>query len=210
MSDSPYASKPWLKHYDFWVPAEINAPNQPLYQILQIASVCYKERPAMAFMGAEFDFGQMKSRVDRLATALARLGIGKSDRVGIMLPNCPQYPISFFAIVRLGAIVVNVNPLQLPANSDTRPRRSPDGRRGRRRWQRRWMPDDGAAGQFAGQRHRGMNSVLERETARLRQMTASEKVAVMRSLWRQAWSLKTAGVRSRCSFDRSSASEYRT
>ncbi len=114
MTDSPYARKPWLKHYDFWVPAEINVPNQQLYQILQIASVCYKERPALAFMGAQLDFGEYKSQVDRLSTALAALGIGIGDRVGIMLPNCPQYPISFFAIVRLGAIVVNVNPIYMP------------------------------------------------------------------------------------------------
>jgi long-chain acyl-CoA synthetase len=51
------------------------------------------------------------SQVDRLATGLLRLGITKGDRVGIMLPNCPQYLISFFAIIRLGAIVTNINPL---------------------------------------------------------------------------------------------------
>src|SRR5262249_6973260 len=104
MTDSLYAQKPWLKHYDFWVPAEINAPNQQLYQILQIASVCYKQRPAVAFMGAQLNFDEVKSQVDRLSTALANLGVGKGDRVGIMLPNCPQYLIGFFAIVRLGAI----------------------------------------------------------------------------------------------------------
>ncbi|MDX2034903.1 MAG: long-chain fatty acid--CoA ligase [Blastocatellia bacterium] len=111
---SVYAAKPWLKHFDFWVPAEFNAPNQPLYQILQIASVCYKEKPAAAFMGAKFTFGEYKAQVDQLSTALAALGIAKGDRVGIMLPNCPQYILSFFAIVRLGAIVVNINPIYTP------------------------------------------------------------------------------------------------
>src|SRR5262247_4411365 len=103
--DSPYAAKPWLKNYDLWAPAEINPPNQPLYQILQIASGAYKEKPAVAFMGAFIDFGDVKKLVDRLATALQKLGVVKGDRVGIMLPNCPQYLISFFAVVRLGAIV---------------------------------------------------------------------------------------------------------
>ncbi len=111
---SVYAAKPWLKHFDFWVPAEFNAPNQSLYQILQIASVSYKEKPAVAFMGAKFTFGEYKAQVDRLSTALAGLGIAKGDRVGIMLPNCPQYILSFFAIVRLGAIVVNINPIYTP------------------------------------------------------------------------------------------------
>lgn len=112
--DSGYAARPWLKNYDLWVPAEINPPNQPLYQILQIASAAYKEKPAVAFMGAFIDFGEVKKLVDRLATALAKLGVVKGDRVGIMLPNCPQYLISFFAVVRLGAIVVNVNPIYTP------------------------------------------------------------------------------------------------
>jgi long-chain acyl-CoA synthetase len=113
-TDSVYAAKPWLKNYDFWVPAEINPPNQPLYQILQIASGAYMEKPAVAFMGAFITFGDVKKLVDRLATALAKLSVVKGDRVGVMLPNCPQYLISFFAVVRLGAIVVNVNPIYTP------------------------------------------------------------------------------------------------
>jgi long-chain acyl-CoA synthetase len=113
-TDSAYAAKPWLKNYDLWVPAEINPPNQPLYQILQIASGAYRDKPAVAFMGAFIDFGDVKKLVDRLATALQNLGVVKGDRVGVMLPNCPQYLISFFAVVRLGAIVVNVNPIYTP------------------------------------------------------------------------------------------------
>jgi long-chain acyl-CoA synthetase len=114
LTDSAYAAKPWLKNYDLWVPAEINPPNQPLYQILQIASGAYRDKPAVAFMGAFIDFGDVKKLVDRLATALQNLGVVKGDRVGVMLPNCPQYLISFFAVVRLGAIVVNVNPIYTP------------------------------------------------------------------------------------------------
>ena len=113
-TDSAYAAKPWLKNYDLWVPAEINPPNQPLYQILQIASGAYRDKSAVAFMGAFIDFGDVKKLVDRLATALQNLGVVKGDRVGVMLPNCPQYLISFFAVVRLGAIVVNVNPIYTP------------------------------------------------------------------------------------------------
>jgi long-chain acyl-CoA synthetase len=62
------------------------------------------------FLGAELTFREIKTRSDRFATALARLGVQKGDRVGIMLPNCPQYVIAAFAVLRLGAIVVNVNP----------------------------------------------------------------------------------------------------
>ena len=108
---SVYTQKPWLKHYDFWVPDEINFPRQPIHQILDLAALQFIDRPAVAFRDAVLTYGELKAQVDRLATALAGLGICKGDRVGIMLPNCPQYVISFFAIVRLGAIVANVNPL---------------------------------------------------------------------------------------------------
>jgi len=69
---------------------------------------------ATAFLGAHLSYGQIKEQSDKLATALGRLGIKQNDRVGIMLPNCPQYMIASFAILRLGAIVVNVNPLYTP------------------------------------------------------------------------------------------------
>jgi long-chain acyl-CoA synthetase len=111
---SPYAQKPWLKHYDFWVPERLSYPRQSVYQILALAAIYYPERPASAFMGAQLTFREVRSQVDRLATALSKLGIRKGDRVGIMLPNCPQYQVAFFAILRLGAIVTNVNPIYTP------------------------------------------------------------------------------------------------
>ncbi|MFN7948620.1 MAG: long-chain fatty acid--CoA ligase [Blastocatellia bacterium] len=107
---SVYAQKPWLKNYDYWVPATTTFPQQPLYNILSIATSLYRERPATAFLDAQLTFGEIRSQVDRLATALSKLGVSKGDRVGVMLPNCPQYIVSFFAIVRLGAIVTNINP----------------------------------------------------------------------------------------------------
>jgi long-chain acyl-CoA synthetase len=116
---SAYNQKPWLKHYDFWVPAEINFPRQPIHQILNLAALQFTDRAATAFRDAQLTFGEIKAQSDRLATALARLGIGKGDRVGLMLPNCPQYLISFFAIVRLGAIVANVNPIYTPREVET-------------------------------------------------------------------------------------------
>jgi long-chain acyl-CoA synthetase len=70
--------------------------------------------PATTFLGAELTFGDLKIRADQLATSLAARGIGKGDRIGIMLPNCPQYIISVFAVLRLGAIVVNINPAYAP------------------------------------------------------------------------------------------------
>jgi long-chain acyl-CoA synthetase len=108
---SPYLSRPWLKFYDFWVPPEVSTPRASLYQVLQVAASQYTDRPATHFHGERLTFWQIKQRVDRLAAALHRRGVRKGDRIGIMLPNCPQYAISFFAILRLGAVVVNVNPI---------------------------------------------------------------------------------------------------
>ena len=60
-----------------------------------------------------------RSRTDRLAKALCRLGVTRGDRVGIMLANCPQYMVSAFAILRLGAIVVNINPIYTAREFET-------------------------------------------------------------------------------------------
>lgn len=110
MSTSPYAAKPWLKHYDYWVPAEVTYPRQPIYQALYTTTNYHPNRLATAFLGAQLTFKEIRTQADKLATALARLGIEQGDRVAVMLPNCPQYVISFFAITRLGAIVANINP----------------------------------------------------------------------------------------------------
>jgi long-chain acyl-CoA synthetase len=81
-----------------------------LHVILKFAASQFPDRTATYFGGAELTFREIKRRADRLSAALAALGVGQGDRVGIMLPNCPQYPISFFALMRLGAVAVNVNP----------------------------------------------------------------------------------------------------
>ena len=113
-ADSPYTARPWLNHYDYWVRPHMNYPRRPLHEILRFTAVEVPDRPATAFLGAHLTFGQIKNQSDRFATALARLGIKQGDRVGIMLPNCPQYMIVAFAALRLGAIVVNVNPIYTP------------------------------------------------------------------------------------------------
>ncbi|MFL6253557.1 MAG: long-chain-fatty-acid--CoA ligase [Pyrinomonadaceae bacterium] len=113
-STSPYAARPWLERYDYWVRPHMNYPRRPLHEILRLTAVEVPERPATAFLGAHMTFGQLRRQSDKLAAALHSLGIGQHDRVGIMLPNCPQYVIAAFAVLRLGAVVVNVNPLYTP------------------------------------------------------------------------------------------------
>jgi long-chain acyl-CoA synthetase len=109
-----YAARPWLRHYDYWVRPSLNYPRRPLHEILRVTAVEVPDRPATAFLGAHLTYGEIKERADRLATALHRLGLRQGDRFGIMLPNCPQYVIATFALLRLGVTVVNVNPLYTP------------------------------------------------------------------------------------------------
>ena len=107
---SVYASRPWQRHYDYWVRTNLSYPGRPLSDILAATAVDLPDRRATSFFGAELTFLDVKRRADALAAALAERGIAKGDRVGIMLPNCPQYIIAAFAILRLGAVVVNINP----------------------------------------------------------------------------------------------------
>jgi long-chain acyl-CoA synthetase len=111
MTESVYAARPWLTHYNYWVPAHMNYPRRPLHEILRLAASEVPDRPATAFLGAHLTYGQIKEQADKFATALARLGIKQGDRVGVMLPNCPQYLVAAFAVLHLGATIVNVNPI---------------------------------------------------------------------------------------------------
>jgi long-chain acyl-CoA synthetase len=111
---SVYARRPWLDHYDYWVRPHMNYPRRPLHEILRVTAAEVPDQPATAFLGAQLTYGQIKEQAGKFATALLRLGIRQGDRVGVMLPNCPQYVVATFAILRLGAIVVNVNPLYTP------------------------------------------------------------------------------------------------
>jgi long-chain acyl-CoA synthetase len=113
-TQSPYAARPWLKHYDYWVRSNLSYPGKSLADILSLTAIERPDRPATQFLGAQMTFLDLKRQADALAASLARMGIVKGDRVAIMLPNCPQYIVAAFAILRLGAVVVNINPSYTP------------------------------------------------------------------------------------------------
>lgn len=104
-------SKPWLRFYDADVPAELVIPPLTLPDLLSRAAENYPAQTATVFMGARLTYRQLKQQVDRLAEALANLGIQRGDRVAIVLPNCPQTIIAYQAVLALGAITVMTNPL---------------------------------------------------------------------------------------------------
>ena len=106
-----YADRPWLASYPDGIPADFDFPKVPLTRLLDDAAASFPANTALAFLGTKLTYKQLKEDVDRFATALAGLGVGKGDRVAIVLPNCPQNVIAFFAALRLGAVVVEHNPL---------------------------------------------------------------------------------------------------
>lgn len=103
--------KPWLKHYDEGVPYHIDYPSIPLFALLEEAAQEYPEAPCTIFKGARISYREMNELADRLAGGLAELGVKKGDRVGIFIPNTPQFVIAYFAILKVGGVVVATNPL---------------------------------------------------------------------------------------------------
>ena len=104
-------ARPWLTSYPEGVPTSYEFPKFALTRLLDDAASSFPEHVALAFLGARTTYKQLQAQVDRFAGALAGLGVGKGDRVALVLPNCPQNVIAFFATLRLGAVVVEHNPL---------------------------------------------------------------------------------------------------
>ena len=109
-------ARPWLANYPAGIPAQID-PDEfaSIPQVLQSAIARYRDRPAFSNLGKTLTYGE----VDRLsaqfaAYLLGELKLRKGDRVAIMMPNCLQYPIATFGILRAGLTVVNVNPMYTP------------------------------------------------------------------------------------------------
>src|SRR3954471_21332804 len=106
-----YVDRPWAASYPEGIPVDFDFPKVPLTRVLDDAASSFPANTALAFLGTKLTYKQLKEDVDRFATALAGLGVSKGDRVAIVLPNCPQNVITFFAALRLGAVVVEHNPL---------------------------------------------------------------------------------------------------
>jgi len=108
-------NRPWLAAYSPGVPADID-PSQytSLVQLMEEAFQKHAGKPAYSFMGKEVSFAQTDSLSRAFAAYLQGLGLAKGDRVAIMMPNVPQYPVAVAAILRAGFVVVNVNPLYTP------------------------------------------------------------------------------------------------
>ncbi len=106
--------RPWLKHYVGGTPSDIEIPEGPLYGYLDRAIKEFPDNVALYYEGIEMTYSELGEAVDKVAYGLANLGVKKGDAVAIMLPNCPQFVISYYAALKCGAIVTPVNPLAMP------------------------------------------------------------------------------------------------
>jgi long-chain acyl-CoA synthetase len=101
----------WLAKYPADVRWDASIPVAPLYSLMERTREKFGARPAFDFMGAHLTWGELGYMVDRLAAGLLRMGYKQGDRIGLFLPNCPMYVVAYYAIAKMGGIIVNFNPL---------------------------------------------------------------------------------------------------
>ncbi len=102
---------PWLKSYPANVDWFQRFRPQPLPSILDLAVARFGARPATGFFGRTMTYAELAHDVNRTAKGLQALGVAKGTRVGLLLPNCPAFPVFYYAILKAGGTVVNFNPL---------------------------------------------------------------------------------------------------
>ena len=103
----------WLKNYEDGVPPSLSYPDVPLTRFLDDSADYFPDATAMIFEGRRFSYQEFRALVNSLAAALTSLGVGKGDRVALLLPNSPPYVIGYYAILKIGGLVVNLNPLSV-------------------------------------------------------------------------------------------------
>lgn len=101
----------WLSSYADGVPADIEPPDGSLVHMFEKSVARFGPSAALEFFGAEVTYTELGRRVQRAAEGLRRLGVQHGDRVALVLPNCPEHVVSFYAVLRLGGVVVEHNPL---------------------------------------------------------------------------------------------------
>jgi long-chain acyl-CoA synthetase len=104
----------WRKSYDEGVPYSLEYPSKTVFNVLEEVARDHPNLACTQFKGATLTYGEVDALSDRLAAGLHRLGVKKGERVGIFMPNTPQFVISYFAALKLGCVVVATSPLYGP------------------------------------------------------------------------------------------------
>jgi len=106
--------RPWIRSYAEGVPADLGEVSGCLTDIVAASARDYPDAPALEFFGRETTYRELQEQIDRVAGALHESGVRAGDTVAIVLPNCPQHIVAFYAVLRLGAIAIEHNPLYTP------------------------------------------------------------------------------------------------
>ncbi|AZS36990.1 Long-chain-fatty-acid--CoA ligase [Microbacterium lemovicicum] len=106
--------RPWIRSYAPGVPDDLEPVSGSLVDIVEASARDYPDAAALQFFGRETTYRELSEQIDRAAAGLAAQGVGAGDPVAIVLPNCPQHIVAFYAVLRLGAVVVEHNPLYTP------------------------------------------------------------------------------------------------
>ncbi|AWB83275.1 long-chain-fatty-acid--CoA ligase [Corynebacterium liangguodongii] len=107
--------KAWLDHYAPWTPHEVDLGDDTVVDIYERNLARYADRTATWFFGNTMTYAELDENVVRAAAGLQELGVSQGDRVALIMPNCPQHVIAFVAVMRIGATVVEHNPLYTAA-----------------------------------------------------------------------------------------------
>jgi long-chain acyl-CoA synthetase len=106
--------RPWTRSYAEGVPEDLDPVTGSLIDIVEASARDYPDAPALEFFGRTTSYRDLDEQIRRAAAGLRDLGVKPGDPVAIVLPNCPQHIVAFYAILRLGAVVVEHNPLYTP------------------------------------------------------------------------------------------------
>ncbi len=124
---NPSPDRPWLNSYPGFVDWDVTVEPEPAYAAFERSVAAYPERDCMEFLGRTWTYRETGEMVRQAAKGLQEMGIGKGDRIALMLPNTPYYLVLYHAVLLIGGVVVNINPLYAPREldelaQDSRPR----------------------------------------------------------------------------------------
>jgi long-chain acyl-CoA synthetase len=106
--------RPWLRHWPEGIAQTIDPPDVPVDGLLRRTAAAHGDRPAVTFYGTSLTYAELDEAVDRFAAGLRSIGVRPHERVSLVLPNTPHFPIAFFGVLRAGGVVVQTNPLYTP------------------------------------------------------------------------------------------------
>src|SRR5262249_23950958 len=102
---------PWLRSYPLDIRWDAKLPAHPLFVLMDEAEDRYGNRTAIDFLGRHITFAELARDVRALSSGLRGLGVTRGVKVGLLMPNCPQFVTSYYAVLKAGGTVVNYNPL---------------------------------------------------------------------------------------------------